>query len=154
VLAVYVLHPNSPLRFSIAHHSAIVGTPGENDPSQVRIDYEGDLYHASNLVTFADRVERAAGRHTTNYPTVARAWVQADSLVRVGSWDDREGLVHVEMPDALAAWLDVETVPEQEFRATGVHYEQRRELRQALHSPNPAVRQLARQEARRLNITF
>lgn len=150
MLTVYVPAPTAPIRYTIATRSGIVGTP--KDDGQVRIDYEGNLHGASNIVTFADRVAQAAGRHTTNYPTIARAWVPSTNLVPVGRWDDTDGIVTVDNYEALAAWLHIETIPDGELLASGARYEHRRALVDALRSPDPAVRRFAAQEAKRLDL--
>lgn len=83
--------------------SGIVGTP---DGARVVIDYEGNRYGASNIVTFADRVMIAAGRHESGYPTIARMSVEPESLIRVGTYD---GARHVALEsdylDHVAAWI-------------------------------------------------
>ncbi len=104
------------------------------------------------MVTFADRVAIAAGRHTTDFPTIARMWTSQTYLVPVGQWDEGNGVVIVNNQEALAAWLNVETIPDSELVATGARYEHRRSLLDALRSPDPAVRRLTAQEAKRLNL--
>ena len=84
----------------------------------VRIDYEGDLYNASNVVTFADRVRRAYGRQVENYPTVARMVVLQDDLWPVGWFDPAAGLVHCTDPDRLAEWLGVDELHSKQLRCT------------------------------------
>lgn len=150
MLTVYVPAPAAPIRYTIAARSGIVGTPMGD--SQVRIDYEGNIHGASSIVTFADRVAIAAGRHTTNYPTIARMWTDRAYLVPVGQWDERNGVVIVNNQEALAAWLDVETIPDNELVASGARYEHRRALLDALRSPDPAIRRFATHEAKRLNL--
>lgn len=91
-LAVYVPNPDAPPDAarqveSIAPGSGIVGRiVQEQDPdeSPVLIYYEGNIYGAGNMVTFADRVYFAAGRMTTNAPTVALRLVRPDALAQVG----------------------------------------------------------------------
>lgn len=93
--------------------SGIVGTP-EGD--RVVIDFEGNRFGASNIVTFADRVMIAAGRHESRYPTIARLSVEPASVVRVGTYDgSRKIAVDFDKLDALAAWIgcDVASLPTQ-----------------------------------------
>ena len=84
----------------------------------VRIDYEGDLYNASNVVTFADRVRRAHGRQVANYPTVARMVVPQDDLWPVGWYDPEQGLVHCTDEVRLAEWLGVDELHTKQLRCT------------------------------------
>lgn len=100
---VYVPILGSPGARLIEPGSGIVGTIEGND---VTLDYEGGR-HADNIVTFADRVMHAAGRHAERYPTVARALVPLESAIRVGTYDYHEGEVQL-IGDAMLlviAWL-------------------------------------------------
>lgn len=150
-LAVYVLQPTSRLRVSIANGSGIVGSPTPSG-DRIKIDYEGNLYRAADLQVYANRVATAAGRHVTNYGTVARAFVATSELALVGFWDSVEGGVQVTDIPLLAAWLGVQDVPPAELLATEARYEQRRSLQTALRSPDPTLRVFARREAGRLGI--
>jgi len=58
----------------IASGSGIVGAPDPRAVDQSVVCYEGNLYHAVNLVRLEDRILCAAGRLFENYPTVARMW--------------------------------------------------------------------------------
>ncbi|HEY1292858.1 MAG TPA: hypothetical protein VGJ60_07265 [Chloroflexota bacterium] len=76
---------------------------------RVRIDYEGNLHGAVNIVTWEDRVKHAAGRHVWNegrgYPTVARRWVEPEKLHAVGTYDtDTWSIVEITDLAAVAAW--------------------------------------------------
>lgn len=62
----------------------------------------------------------------------------------MGTFDPEEGEVCLDDPDAvegnvelLAAWLGIDSVPDQELKATGMRYEERRNLRAMLHSGDP-----------------
>lgn len=77
---------------SIDPMSGIVGVPARL-ADHTLIYYEGNRYNASNIVTWADRVEHAAGRLTwqgVGYPTIALAMVQTEWLTAVGTFDGRE----------------------------------------------------------------
>jgi hypothetical protein len=100
-IAVYVPRPGR-LKF-IDPGSGIVGAP--IGAPRTRIDYEGNRHGAVNLVTFADRVQVAAGRYLNDAPTIARAWVAREDLVLVGSYDPHLGVVTVTVRQPLAAWL-------------------------------------------------
>ena len=56
------------------------------------ISFEGNLYGAINLQGYEQRVEHAAARMITRYPTIAKALVPADDLVAVGTFSPRDGL--------------------------------------------------------------
>jgi hypothetical protein len=126
-LPVYV--PADGTLSTILPKSGIVGSPAHewfdsserNDLHRVVVDYEGNRFNAANIVTFADRVRHAAGRHTEHYPTVARAVVTEDEVVRVATFDAEADLVVVENLAALTAWLDLwpSQLPEQ-LVCTGV----------------------------------
>jgi hypothetical protein len=134
-LIVYVPRPGTGMD-RIAPKSGIVGSPfhrtpqGRASPTQeewllgsegkIRIHYEGNIYGAVNIRTFADRVRQAAGRHIMNYPTIAFAVVPESGLIPVGIFDgdrvmvDREGVGYA----ALAAWLHVAVIEPSELQVT------------------------------------
>lgn len=150
---IEVFVPRQPGKLPILPHSGIVGTA--QAAGMVLIDYEGNRYQAANIVSFADRVHHAWGRHSTSYPTVARACIPAEELIAVGSYDPLRGDVQLYGPEerqALCAWLEVEQLDEQELRSTGVKHQARREIEQALASPDPRRKLVAREMARRLQI--
>lgn len=121
---VYLPNPESDLAraslASILPKSAIVGTPARewfeqthpsNTDLDIIIDFEGNKFGASNVVTYADRAMVAFGRHREHYPTVARLAVPPSHLIVVGTFyagpdriepNDAESLV------ALMRWLDVD----------------------------------------------
>lgn len=89
----------------IRRGSGIVGGPPD-DHGWVLIDYEGKLYGAENLRTFADLVAHAHDRQRTSYPTVARQAVPAYHLLAVGRFAPETGRVQVSNVAALEEWLD------------------------------------------------
>jgi len=125
-----------------------VGSPPPADPERIVIDYEGNLYGAANIVTFADRVCVAAERHTARDPTIARQYVHAGDLIAVGLWDSDEGVVQVTDPEPLAAWLGG-VIASRELLATAFRYQHRRQWRALLASANSAIRLFAQQYLRR-----
>ena len=103
----------------IIRGSGIVGSPARLDPGRVVIDFEGNRYGAANLVTYADRVRQAAGRHRERYPTSARAAVRLDALVPIGVFDGfAVWLDDEDCHDLLARWLELESVPMRELVVT------------------------------------
>jgi hypothetical protein len=156
-LRVYLPTPGRPT--TIAAGSGIVGTPQPG--GQVLIDYEGNLYRSRSMGCYADRVDTAASRHTTHYPTVARALVPAEHLVHLGFYDPRTGTVDLsgdlELPQArqaLADWCCVDPADvdaELSTRAVARH-RMLREVHAARASGDPRLARLARQMARRHNL--
>lgn len=97
--------------------SGIVGT---DHGERVLVDYEGNRYGSESFKTYADRCLHAAGRHVTNYPTIARAFMPANQLRPVGTFDDLFGEVHLDAGQeaTLAQWLGVDTLDPQELLTT------------------------------------
>lgn len=85
--------------WGIVRGSAIVAP--EHQHGDVTVWVEGNLYGASNLVTFADLVMVATGR--IGAPTVAKRTVPGHHLVPVASWDGHQ--LTVTEPALLEAWL-------------------------------------------------
>jgi hypothetical protein len=85
--------------------SGIVGSEQAGERGLVVIDFEGNRYHAENIRTLGDRIAHAAGRHVTRYPTVARAVVDADKLLWVGTFDTDTGVVELGNSEAVECWL-------------------------------------------------
>ena len=109
-LKLYVPAPGSAWRTLVAHGSAIVGKPA--DEEHTLIHYEGNLYAATNLTDFPSRAQSAAGRLDKNYPTVAKAVVPTAALVEVGEYDVETSQVRtLTNPSALAEWLKPEPLP-------------------------------------------
>lgn len=90
--------------------SAIVG---ERNGDWIETHYEGG--GASNVQTYEQRINQAAGRRMARYPTSAmRAW-PADQLMPVGTVAYSDALRHwhvatIEDGDALRRWLGGEEV--------------------------------------------
>ena len=82
--------------------SGIVGSYTEKETGLVKIDYEGNLYHAGNLNTFCLRLFQAAGRHVQNYPTVAREYHTTGKdfpFIIVGTLDYTEAVQNIRARD-------------------------------------------------------
>ena len=139
---IYLPEPGSAAAGTIRTGSGIVGQARPDALGRITIDYEGNLYGASNIATYADRVGQAAGRAAEHYPTVARMSVPAGDLWRIGYYDEREGQVVLDpgCADALAAWLGGVHLDPAQLASTAARYERRRAVREALASPDPKVR--------------
>ena len=126
-LAVFV--PTDPARtLSIDSGSGIVGTV---DGPMTVIDYEGNRYGSTSMVTWADRVHHAAGRHADRYPTVARSVVPAVTLVQVGTFDSERGQVHLDPAQGarVADWLGIpQAAMDDQLRTTSARHQMRREV--------------------------
>ena len=116
-LALYVPNPETATGLTYSHliapGSAIVGTRHDQE---VLIDYEGNTNNASNIKDFEDKIQHAAGRHITRYPTIARAMLKSDDLIRVGTarYEDdwrRWIVTDIENARSLRAWLGDEPLP-------------------------------------------
>lgn len=96
---------------TIDRGSGIVNDPNvwATNGGRIVVDYEGNRFGASNIVTFADRVMIAAGRHTERYPTIARSALVPESLIRVGTYDGiRVDLDHQDLGQFVADWIGCE----------------------------------------------
>jgi len=91
VLQVLVPRPGTDAAHRIARGSGIVGRAGLSPT--VTVDFEGNIYHAENLRTFAQRVQHAADRLLQHYPTVARSTFARHAFDVVGTVVD--GDVHI-----------------------------------------------------------
>lgn len=67
----------------IAKGSGIVGRDGSYG---LEVYYEGNLYRAANIITFADRVYHAASRMEASYPTAARGVYPRVEFEHVGTF--------------------------------------------------------------------
>jgi hypothetical protein len=85
--------------------AGIIGSPRADHPGKLLIDYEDNRAGAINIRTYADRVLHAADRHLTGYPTSKRLLVDADDLLRVGTFDTCSRVVEVNDSETLESWL-------------------------------------------------
>lgn len=103
----------------IAERSGIVGDALLDPAGTTRIYYEGNVYGYENVVTFADRVEVAAGRFTERAPTIARSVVPDRALLKVGEFIPTQRRVEVTDEVALAGWLGLgSAVPKDQLNVT------------------------------------
>ena len=125
---------------TIRRGAGIISTTPPAD-GRIVIDYEGNLYNASNIITYADRCYHAWGRQDANYPTIARRADHADRYTAIGTLNLTEG--HIDLLDnpnirtALAAWLDTDTIADSELHISGGRYEERRILKTMIASGDP-----------------
>jgi hypothetical protein len=116
-LSVLVPKKDSAPHAVIKPKSAVVGVVhSAQNENCVMLDvyYEGNLYGAVNLVEYDDRLQCAAGRLLTRYPTVARGFWLVDMFDIVGrvsyTYDSahklwRRGDLVISDRKALDAWL-------------------------------------------------
>lgn len=121
MLQVFVPRPGSLPCARIHNGSAIVGLFEEGEET-VLVDFEGNLYGASNIVNFADRVFIAASRHLDRAPTISRARFNCQDLLMIGYWDhdDRRLTINPELRHELDYWVrhqlpDRELIPSCNF---------------------------------------
>lgn len=120
LLFVFVPKYDAASILGIDPRSGIVGKPMGPGANDVRIYYEGNRNHASNIITYADRVYMAAGRLVTKYPTSATATVPFSYLTLVGTFNyttKRLSIFSSELP-VLASWLDRTSVLQSELICT------------------------------------
>lgn len=128
---VLVPSPTTPVGAWIRPHSGIVGQPMKgSEAGRLVIDYEGNRHEASNIITWADRVEHAAGRAATQYPTIARAFVERHEMIEVGTYATEDGRITIhEQHEALVReWLGPEADLAAECLTTSGRAQRRREL--------------------------
>jgi hypothetical protein len=122
-MAVTVVIPRagSSLAETVATGSAVVKSIHHNeDDGNVHVYFEGNVYGATNLHRFADKLQSATSRMLTRYPTVACKIVPKDDVIAIGTFDEVTGQFHV-LDDAarklLVQWLGGE-LDEAELRTT------------------------------------
>lgn len=95
---------------TIRDRSAIVGEP---QGDRISVHYQGVIEN-SDVQTFEDCIQHAAGRREQNYPTVARAWLAPEDLIEVGT-------VHYD--ETLRRWVIGDLIDEDALRewAPGPH---------------------------------
>lgn len=87
----------------------VAGKPASSTPpGHFRVWFEGNRHGAINLQRWADRVDCAAGRMLTNYPTVAVRDLPAESFLALATYEADTGNFSWGYPmwrDPLTAWL-------------------------------------------------
>jgi len=107
-MSVIVLVPRA--AGPIAPASGVV-TGGARDGLEAghfRVWFEGNLYGATNLRHWADRIHCAADRMLSTYPTTAVLNLPADDFQALGFYDLATGTFDWQVPhwrSSLAAWL-------------------------------------------------
>ena len=102
VLQVLVPDAGSSAAHRIHRGSGIVGRAGLSPT--IRVDFEGNIYNAENLRTFDQRVQHAAGRLLTGYPTSARSTFARHTFTVVGTI--RDGVVVITDTARVREWCD------------------------------------------------
>ena len=96
-LTIYIPKPGELIDKLLAQGSGIVGEP---HAVGVLLHYEGNLYKASNLVRYEDRLKHAAGRLVARYPTRAMLVLPerevAETLLAVGGYDSDAWEAHID----------------------------------------------------------
>jgi len=99
-----------------------------NEQGWVLVYYEGNLYDAANVVTYADRAMFAYWRMRDRYPTVARRAVRVDDIQQIGILDPTTGLItlgeeHGVPNERLCDWLSLkgDTVEKMQKLDTQLH---------------------------------
>jgi hypothetical protein len=97
--------------------AALGGTSG----GRTTVYYEGNLFGAENIKSYADRIWHAADRLLRQYPTSAMLALPTDHLVVLGTFDTETGQVTLDGDrerGILGDWLGVEAVPDSELVST------------------------------------
>jgi len=100
----------SALKLGLHPRSAVVASVVQREPANVLAYYEGNLYGASNLQRFSERLNQASGRAVQSYPTTAMALMPLVDLVKVGTYDFASKLFAIEDTGPLIKWLDGEAL--------------------------------------------
>jgi len=103
---IYVPVSGTAAARQIAPKSAIVAVDNGRSPV---FHFEGNVYNAENLKRFIERLITAAGRLSTNYPTMAKAGFNPSELKAVGTFNSEFNCI-TELTDAggLEAWAGEE----------------------------------------------
>jgi hypothetical protein len=102
LLQVLVPKPGSAASHFIARGSGIVAIAGTSPT--VTVDYEGNIYNAENLRDYTQRVQHAADRLLTRYPTTARGPFPRHTFDVVGTY--RGGVLVIIDPARVRDWCD------------------------------------------------
>jgi len=95
----------------IAPRSAVVSSCDQ--PGDTRLSYfEGNIFGASNLLSYSDRVRCAVGRAIHRYPNLAKSRLPVSMLQHVGTFDARsQRITAITDPAAVSAYLAPELLP-------------------------------------------
>lgn len=102
MIDVYVPKEGTSLERLVKRGSGIVGENFIGDETLVY--YEGNIYGASNIRSYEDCLEVAAGRMIEKYPTVARMIVRGEDLILAGVWDPETKVLYVHEKEVIDAW--------------------------------------------------
>ena len=109
MLMIYVPLPETTPDRLIRAGSGIVGQVTEPGATHQLIFYEGNLYDAENLRTYAERLAAAAGRALINAETRARLIVPTAEVLAIGvystdRWEMAAGFDY--WSEQLRAWIN------------------------------------------------
>ncbi len=86
---VYIPKPDTHIANIISKGSAVIKAKPLTE-SLMLVYYEGNIFQASNVVTFSDKCRLAAGRATDSYPTTAMLVAREGDMTLVGRYDLEE----------------------------------------------------------------
>jgi len=102
---VVVPRAGSNLHNTLLKGSAII-VARESGDDHLLVYFEGNKYNACNIKTFEDKCLHAAGRLIEHYPTVARTYVKASEVIKVGRYhyQDRVFRLNKQAKQAFTGW--------------------------------------------------
>jgi hypothetical protein len=110
VVEILVPRPGTLADAVIAAGSGVVAVPASEEPGKLRVYYEGNLYNAANIRTWADRVRHAAERLLVDAAVIATGISEVDEFVVVGRFAAMDGVVldaNATARSTLCRWLDI-----------------------------------------------
>ena len=98
--------------FGIDAGSAIVAGQSQRGKERLTVHFEGNRFGAENMRKYSERCLHASGRAAMRYPTIAKASLPANELIKVGEFDlDTMQVTQVSDSARLESWLGTEPVP-------------------------------------------
>lgn len=104
IVSVYIPRPSTYLASVISPCSGIVGRPGIS-AGTIDIYYEGNIYKASSMNRWVQKIRHAYDRMRTRYPTRARATVPSHDLIEVASYDAQQCIITISDEATAKNWL-------------------------------------------------
>jgi hypothetical protein len=94
---------NGPLGYLVGG-SAIVVDNKERDDDFIIVYFEGNVYNAENLKTYADKVYVAYSRLVDRYPTIAKTMTKMSDIELIGTFNGRDLVITNQQ--ALDKWIN------------------------------------------------